>query len=289
MSPKGSDWFPRVGIGIFVPRSFRSGRGSTPVPLKLIGARLRHRVDAAAGEPALPDVVGRHQQLQLFDRVEADRLRFGLAGRRACCRKTEQVVVDGAVDLNAVVAIVAAGHRQRARLGVDGDRREVRRRAREVLEAARHGRQILRAGRTTRLPPGPVRDGLIIGSTSASTVTVSRDRRQRQLEVEVERLAERHRHVDLLLRCGIPSRFAVIVYGPPMRTLEIRKRPSVSVTAEYCVPVGPWTASIGGAGQHGILLIDRDAADRSGRDVLTEGGQPQPGEPSQANHAHHKV
>ena len=41
-----------------------------------------NRVDAAAREAALTHVVRGHDQLQLLDRVQADRLRFGLAAGR---------------------------------------------------------------------------------------------------------------------------------------------------------------------------------------------------------------
>jgi len=36
----------------------------------------------------------------------------------------------------------------------------------------------------------------------------------------------------------IPSSVALSVYGPPTRTLGMKKRPLESVTAEYRVPVG---------------------------------------------------
>ena len=51
-------------------------------------------VDAAAREAALAHVVGRHHELQLADRVEADRLGVGLASRRSRPGQPEQVVVD---------------------------------------------------------------------------------------------------------------------------------------------------------------------------------------------------
>ena len=102
----------------------RSACGSMPSPtevlvaaeeiagaVELVRAALGDRVDAAAGEAALPDVVRRDHELQLLDRVEADRLRFRLAAGRARRRQAEHVVVDGAVDLHVVVAVVAAGDR----------------------------------------------------------------------------------------------------------------------------------------------------------------------------------
>ena len=64
-------------------------------------------VDAAAGEASLADVVRRHDDLDLLNGVEADRLGRRLSARRAAGRYPEHVVVDCAVDLHVVVAVVA--------------------------------------------------------------------------------------------------------------------------------------------------------------------------------------
>src|SRR5204863_8958767 len=51
------------------------------------------RVDPAAREPALANVVGRDDELKLGDRIQADGLRSGLPAGRAGRREAEQVVV----------------------------------------------------------------------------------------------------------------------------------------------------------------------------------------------------
>src|SRR5918993_349680 len=85
---------------------------------------------------------------------------------------------------------------------------------------------------------GPVWDALITGSISASTVTVSVTLASGSLKSTLS-VSPRG---TVMLTCSCarnPDRLAVTVYGPPMRTLAIRNRPPASVTAEYCVPVGP--------------------------------------------------
>ena len=121
-------------------------------PAEGVRAAARDDVDAAAGEAALPHVVGRHHELQLADRVEADRLRVRLPARRPLPREAEQVVVHGAVDLDVVVAAAPAGHAQEALgVGVAARLDEERIHPREVLQAALDGRQRLDdAGRHPR-------------------------------------------------------------------------------------------------------------------------------------------
>src|SRR5262249_44964328 len=79
-----------------------------PVTADPVRAAPRDDVHAAAREAALPHVVRRDEQLELLDGVEADRLRAGLTFRRPRCRQPEDVVVDRAVNLDVVVAVVAA-------------------------------------------------------------------------------------------------------------------------------------------------------------------------------------
>src|SRR5204862_6184227 len=54
-----------------------------------VRSRAGHGIDAAAGESALPHVVGRDDDLQLLDRVERERLRAGPSARRTAARQTE--------------------------------------------------------------------------------------------------------------------------------------------------------------------------------------------------------
>ena len=71
-----------------------------------VGSAARNGIHAAASESALPDVVGRDDQLQFLDGIEADWLRPGLPAWRPGRRKPEQVVVDRAVDLEVVVPVM---------------------------------------------------------------------------------------------------------------------------------------------------------------------------------------
>src|SRR5262249_42536473 len=101
-----------------------------------IRAAPGHDVHAAAREAALADVIRRNDDLDFLDRVQADRLRAGLAARRAGVGETEQVVVDRPVDLHAVVTVVTARDRHRL-VAAAPERRRVdeRRRAGEVGDA----------------------------------------------------------------------------------------------------------------------------------------------------------
>ena len=163
-----------------------------------VAAALRDRVDAAAGESALPHVVGRDDELNLLDGVEADRLRAGLAAGRAGRRQAEHVVADRAVDLHVVVAVVAAGDADRRVVGrAGGADVEVRRRAREVVDAAGDGGQRL---------DGPAAD--VLGRAGARRVDerrggddVDRLTHRRQLQLEVGGLppAELDQNLFLLL------------------------------------------------------------------------------------------
>ena len=68
---------------------------------------MRDGVDSATGELALTDVVGRDDELQLWNGCEAHRLvAAGPPGKRGI-RNTEQVVIDSAVDLEVVVGRAA--------------------------------------------------------------------------------------------------------------------------------------------------------------------------------------
>ena len=111
---------------------------------ELVAAAPGDGVHAPAREAALPHVVGRDQELDLLDRVQGDGLGVGLAAGGARGGDPEEVVVHRPVDLEVVVAVVAAGHRDPVGQGpADGDGREVRVEAREVVETAADGGQVL--------------------------------------------------------------------------------------------------------------------------------------------------
>ncbi len=113
-------------------------------PAQRVRAALRDRVDTAAGEAALTHVVGRDDQLDFLDGVEADRLRFrGAARRTGRSCQPEQVVVGRAVDLQGVVAEARARHRNHRRTvaGTAALRVEQRADAHHVGDAAGDGRK----------------------------------------------------------------------------------------------------------------------------------------------------
>jgi hypothetical protein len=113
-------------------------------PVELVAAALGDGVDAAARESALPDVVRRHDELELGDRVEADRLRLGRPARSARgTGQAEQVVVRGAVDLEAVVAEARPGdrHHRRAVARQRTHRVEHGLSPRDVVQAPRNRRE----------------------------------------------------------------------------------------------------------------------------------------------------
>src|SRR6185436_12621622 len=92
----------------------------------VVRAGLGNRVDAAARESALTNVVGRDHQLDFLNGVEADRLRAGrAAGHTGAGGETEEVVVHRAVNLNAVVALAAPGDGCGGRIFVDAHRIEI--------------------------------------------------------------------------------------------------------------------------------------------------------------------
>src|SRR5207244_13528099 len=131
--------------------------GSEDRAFEVVRSRAGDGVDAAAGEAALPDVVRRDEDLDLLNGIERDRLRAGAAARSARAGKAEQIVVDRAVDLNRVVAVVAAGHEhERAFAGAAGD--DVRVRAGEILQlAVDRGKGLDLLGRHLRGRAGVVR------------------------------------------------------------------------------------------------------------------------------------
>jgi hypothetical protein len=143
---------------------------------------------------------------------------------------------------------------------------KVRRRAREVFEAARHCRRFCSCSVET-FAAGPVRDGLMTGLTSASTVMFSATFARASLKSSAIVSPSGTVMFCLLLRSEADSA-AVTVYGPPTRTLEMKNRPLESVIAEilrsgrsmHCVDRDAW--------QHRVCVIHRDAANRPRRDVL---------------------
>jgi hypothetical protein len=70
--------------------------------VKGVGATAGDGVHPTAREAAETHVVGSHDQLNLLDRVEGDRVRAGLPAGRPRAREAEEVVVHGAVDLDVV-------------------------------------------------------------------------------------------------------------------------------------------------------------------------------------------
>ena len=76
--------------------------------VEFVRAALRHGVDQEAGEVALANVVRRQEDLVFLDCLERDLLGARLSARLQRRAQAEQVVRDGAVDLNGVEAVVLA-------------------------------------------------------------------------------------------------------------------------------------------------------------------------------------
>ena len=91
----------------------KSGRCMYPnaEPWNALVPDLVMRVDQAAGEAALPDIERRHQDLELLDGLERNRLGTGAATRRAARGQTEDVVVGPAVDQDRVEPAVLPADR----------------------------------------------------------------------------------------------------------------------------------------------------------------------------------
>ena len=182
-------------------------------------------------EAALPHVVGRDHELQLLDGVEADRLRFGRAARRAGFGDGEHVVVHRAVDLHVVVAD-CCGRRPRAstrpcpmrRWSRSSDRvRAMSWRLRDMVGSVSIASRTDVRCRLRRAVAIEDR------GTSAVTVTVSVTVASCSLtgtSVLPERARLRRRD-----RVAEPGKAAVSWYGPPTRTLSSENRPSPLVVA----------------------------------------------------------
>ena len=235
----------------------------------LVGAAARDGVDAAAGEHALPDVIGRDDELQFLDGVEADRLALRLAARGTRGREPEDVVVDRAVDLHVVIAVVLPRHADAVRVGVERNRREVRRHAGKVEQAAADRRQGLDGlARNVGSRAGARRiDDRGLGGDGDGL----RDRRQDELEVHLPLLAERDLDVaDLALAEAAQARGHLV--GAADAHVE-------QVEAAFTVgrglvdsPRGLVDGLDGDAGQHRALLIGGQAIDGAGRHGLAVAG-----------------
>src|SRR5262249_34565976 len=85
----------------------------SPEPVRrsavVVAAASGDGVDSASREAALPHIVRRDDDLDFLDGVETYRLCCRLSAGRPGGRYSEDVVVDGAVDLHVVVAVVATG------------------------------------------------------------------------------------------------------------------------------------------------------------------------------------
>ena len=236
-------------------------------------------VDAAPREAALAHVVGRHHELQLADRVEADRLGVGLAARRPLGGQPEQVVVDGAVDLDVVdgavdldvvVAAAPPGDAQEALgVGVAVGLDEERVGAGEVLEAALEGRQglddaRLDAGR--RAGPRRREHAARLGGD----VHRLGDGGELQGDGDLGRLAEGNDDAGQR-PCAEAAQGYLQVVGTDLRVQQVE--PSVGA-GERLVP-GPGRGMDGDdarAGQHPQLGVANDAAERPGGGVLRPAG-----------------
>ena len=79
--------------------------------LELVGPRFGDGVQGAAGEAGLADVEGRDLQPELLDRLERDHASPGASPGDVVGRETEDILVDRAVHVEGVEAVVGAGHR----------------------------------------------------------------------------------------------------------------------------------------------------------------------------------
>ena len=232
-------------------------------------------VDAAPREAALAHVVGRHHELQLADRVEADGLGVGLAPRGSLGGQPEEVVVDGAVDLDVVVAAAPSRDAQEALgVGVAVGLDEERVGAREVLEAALEGRQglddaRLDAGRGARSRRRE--DGARLGGDLHRLG----DGGELQGDGHLGRLAEGDD--DARQRpCAEPAEGDLEIVGADLRVQQVE----AAVGSGECLVPGPGRGMDGDdarAGQHSQLRVAHHAAERPGGGVLRPrvGGRPQ--------------
>src|SRR5207247_1631066 len=79
-------------------------------PVEAVRPAAGDRVDPAPGEAAQAYVVGGDHELNLLDRIQADRVGARLAARGTRAGEAEEVVVDRPVDLDVVVAVIFARH-----------------------------------------------------------------------------------------------------------------------------------------------------------------------------------
>src|SRR5213076_2752718 len=82
-------------------------------PVECVGAGLRDGIDETAHEPALPHVERRSEDLILLHRLDREGTSVDATPRNLVAgREGEEIVVDRAIDLDVVEAVVLAGERR---------------------------------------------------------------------------------------------------------------------------------------------------------------------------------
>jgi hypothetical protein len=108
--------------------------------LELVGAASRDGVDGPTAEIALSDVVGRHLNVELLNRVDANRRGAGLSAVGALGREAEHVVTHRPVDEDRIVPVVLPGNRDRGAIVIVVAHDGLRRKPRKVGDRAVNGR-----------------------------------------------------------------------------------------------------------------------------------------------------
>ena len=244
--------------------------------VKRVRAGLGDGVDEAAHEAALAHVERRNQHLVFLDGLERERSSIDAATRTAVAgAEVEEIVVDGAVNLNVVEAVVLPGERAAYDLG---------RRTEEVVEAAVQGRQPAQRG---------VRDqGLRAGAAGRQQrIGLCRDGHGRHfdggtLEREVDRGALPQRELERRALRGLeaqrphlerigPAHFDVFEVVAPI----LRGPPRVAL------PGGPVHQRHGCARDGGAGFVAQPARDRGGSDALRPCNTPRLVQRDRAAHA----
>src|SRR5439155_5896 len=121
--------------------------------VQLVRTRLSNGVDEPADEPPLSHVEGRHEDLVLLHRLDRERACVDATPRDLVAgREGEEIVVDRAVDLNVVKAVVLTGERRAS----PGRLHDLRRGVDEIVERAVERRQPPQGGvRDEGLGTGP--------------------------------------------------------------------------------------------------------------------------------------